>query len=307
MTSASAYGKLLIVGSVNVDMILGVLDALPRRGTEVMMERGETRIGGNAANTALALRALGGSFQLVANIGSDLFGDWVASTFPEDSPRWPRAAHATTLTVGLTHSDGERTFLTSPGHLIDLTLADLLGQLPDRAGRGDVALLCSPFLSPAVMADFDLLIGELRRRGYGVALDTGWPPDGWSPALRSRVANWLRSVDHGLINEIEALEVTGCDDGERALSALCDLAAPGATMVIKRGPQGAIAGRDGAVAAVAAPQVDVIDTIGAGDIFNAGYLLSAMRGGDLAASLRRGVEAASCAISTLPRRYGEAS
>ncbi len=299
----SAYGKLLIVGSVNVDMIMGVLDTLPRRGTEVMMQRSETRIGGNAANTAFAFRALGGAFQVAANIGRDMFGDWVAESFPQDSAHWPRSTQPTTLTVALTHSDGERTFLTSPGHLAVLTLGDLLAQIPAHAGKGDAALLCSPFLSPLLMDDFSELIAELRRRGFAVALDTGWPPEGWSPALRSRVAHWLQGVDHVLLNEIEALALTDEPTLEKALAALSRMA-PSATAVIKRGPQGAAAWRDGQVLTVSAPVVEVVDTIGAGDIFNAGYLLGCLRGAELDASLRLGVETASFAISTLPRRYG---
>ena len=128
MQLVSDYGKLLIVGSVNVDMIMGVLDDLPRRGTEIMMKQSETRVGGNAANTAFAFQALGGRFQVVANIGADMFGEWVGTAFPEDSKAWPRSALPTTLSVGLTHSDGERTFLTSPGHLASFCLADVLGQ-----------------------------------------------------------------------------------------------------------------------------------------------------------------------------------
>ena len=300
----SEYGKLLIIGSVNVDMILGVLDDLPRRGTEIMMEQSETRVGGNAANTALAFKAMGGRFQVVANIGADMFGAFVGTAFPEDSKRWPRSALATTLSVGLTHSDGERTFLTSPGHLTTFCLADVLGQIPKQAGAGDVALLCSPFLSPILLEEFGALIAELRRRGYKVALDTGWPPQGWGVEIRARVAGWLHAVDHVLINEIEALAFSGSDSLEAALDYVCGLTEPGATVVIKRGPQGAMARRGAERLSAAAPRVEVVDTIGAGDIFNAGYLHGHLCGRILATCLRLGVEAASSAISTVPRRYG---
>lgn len=304
--SVPEYGKLLIVGSVNVDMIMGVIDQLPRRGTEIMMSQSESRVGGNAANTALAFQAFGGGFQLVANIGSDMFGDWVGTAFPADSRNWPRSSLPTTLSVGLTHSDGERTFLTSPGHLTSFCLADVLKQIPASAGLGDVALLCSPFLSPILFDQFDALIAELRRRGYKLALDTGWPPQGWNDGIRARVAGWLPLVDHVLINEIEALAFAGTESLETAFETLCGLAGPDATIVVKRGPQGAVARRGAEHLSTAAPRVEVIDTIGAGDIFNAGYLHGHVSGRDLAACLRLGVEAASSAISTLPRRYGAA-
>ena len=296
-------GKLLIIGSVNVDLIMGTLDALPRRGTEIMLDQSETRVGGNAANTAFAYAAMGGRFQVVANIGADLFGDWVRAAFPEDSGRWPRSYLPTTMSVGLTHSDGERSFLTSPGHLTSFCLEDALGQIPERAGEGDIALLCSPFLSPLLMAQFDALIAALAGRGFAVALDTGWPPEGWSVETRARVGAWLSQVQHVLINEIEAHSFTGSGSLEIALERLRRVSAPGATVVIKRGPQGAVASRGEGFVAVTAPRVQVVDTIGAGDVFNAGYLHGTIAGEDLVACLEKGVEAASCAISTLPRRY----
>lgn len=304
MQLVSDNGKLLIIGSVNVDLILGVLDELPKRGTEVMMSQKETRVGGNAANTAFAFGALGGRCQIVANIGADMFGDWVGAAFPEDSARWPRSALATTISVGVTHSDGERTFLTSTGHLDSFTLENALSQIPAKAGKGDVALLCSPFLMPLLMSELDALIAELHRRGYQVALDTGWPPQGWTVEIRTRLAGWLRAADHALLSENEALAFANCDDLEQALDILSGLIGPDATLVVKCGPNGAVTRENGRTLSMPAPKVEVVDTIGAGDIFNAGYLYGHMRGESLFSRLQSGVQAASAAISTLPRRYG---
>jgi sugar/nucleoside kinase (ribokinase family) len=81
----------------------------------------------------------------------------------------------------------------------------------------------------------------------------------------------------------------------------------GAIVVVKRGPEGAIAiGADGSLVSVAAPRVTVVDTIGAGDVFNAGFLAALARGEPLAACISAGTAVASRAISTLPRSYGPA-
>ncbi|MGB3901318.1 MAG: PfkB family carbohydrate kinase, partial [Mesorhizobium sp.] len=78
-----------------------------------------------------------------------------------------------------------------------------------------------------------------------------------------------------------------------------------ALVVVKRGPDGALAiGADGAVVLAPAPRVEVVDTIGAGDVFNAAFLAALARGRALAECLATGVETASCAISTRPRSYG---
>ncbi len=79
----------------------------------------------------------------------------------------------------------------------------------------------------------------------------------------------------------------------------------GAIVVVKRGPAGAIVlDADGALHEAAAPEVDVIDTIGAGDVFNAGFLAALAQGSPLPACLEAGVAIASRAISTFPRHYG---
>jgi sugar/nucleoside kinase (ribokinase family) len=82
--------------------------------------------------------------------------------------------------------------------------------------------------------------------------------------------------------------------------------AKGATVVIKRGPEGAAAmGADGRLISAAALKVDVVDTIGAGDVFNAAFLAALAAGKPLAACLAEGTGVASRAISTSPRSYGE--
>jgi sugar/nucleoside kinase (ribokinase family) len=75
-------------------------------------------------------------------------------------------------------------------------------------------------------------------------------------------------------------------------------------VVVKRGPQGATGrSKTGETANVPAIEIEVADTIGAGDVFNAGYLLAVASGKGLIEAMRSGVETASVAISTVRRRY----
>ena len=79
----------------------------------------------------------------------------------------------------------------------------------------------------------------------------------------------------------------------------------GAAVVVKRGPDGAIAvGADGEIMKVPAPRVKVVDTIGAGDVFNAAFLAALAQERSLISCLSAAVQVASRAISTLPRDYG---
>jgi sugar/nucleoside kinase (ribokinase family) len=78
---------------------------------------------------------------------------------------------------------------------------------------------------------------------------------------------------------------------------------PGATLVVKTGSRGAIGVQGGRRFDCAAPVATAIfDTIGAGDSFNAGYLLARLNGCDLADSLAAGCNTASTIIARFPRR-----
>lgn len=97
---------------------------------------------------------------------------------------------------------------------------------------------------------------------------------------------------------------TGAATPADAAAALRALMPPGATAVVKCGAEGALAAApDGRLHHAPAPAVTVIDTIGAGDAFNASFLAAQARGADLPAALAAGTATASRAISTLPRRY----
>jgi sugar/nucleoside kinase (ribokinase family) len=293
-----------VIGNVNVDLIMGPLAPWPTPGTEIVLPQSELRVGGAAGNTGLALQAIGARYRMVCNIGDDIFGRWLSEAFGEAGRNWPTTAGGTTVSVGLTHPGDERTFLTSQGHLLAMTLADALRRLPGRAGDGDVALLCGGFLSPRLIDAYEALIAALAERGFAVALDTGWPPGGWSETTRRCVAGWLPACDHVLLNEIESCGLSGETEVEAAAHWIAGRAKPDASVIIKRGQLGASAWQNDESCQAAAPRVDVIDTVGAGDVFNAIYLHARLAGRGLAAAVAEGVAIASAAISTSPRRYG---
>ena len=297
MTAPTIY----VLGNVNIDLVMGPLAPWPHPGTEIILPEPETRAGGAAGNTALALKAMGAKYRLVCNMGDDVFGKWLGDALGESG--WPITATPTSISVGLSHPNGERTFLTSKGHLEAMTLEIALGLLPPHAAPGDAVLLAGAFLSPFLLDSYETLLGTLGGRGFTLALDTGWPVAGWTPDARRRVTGWLKSCDHVLLNEIESCGLSGETDVGAAAAWIRAHAKAGASIVIKRGERGASAWRDDVAIETVAPKVVVIDTIGAGDVFNASYLRVILAGGGLADAVGEGVAAASLAISTSPRRY----
>lgn len=303
MNTSSSGATLYVVGNINIDLIMGTLSQWPAPGTEAMLDHSALRPGGSAGNCVLALAALGTPHRAVANQGNDHFSDWLAGYFADSAPFWPRYECETSLTVGITHPDNERTFFSNQGHIVRLSQEDVLRQLPEQAAPGDRVLLCGTFLCLRLLDDYAGLLAALQSRGFSVAVDTGWPPHGWNAELRQRIAVWLKYCDYLLLNEVETL---GLADGNDLISggqALVGQLAPGGACVIKCGSEGAMLIDEHEVISRAADPVTVVDTIGAGDSFNAGFLSALLYGHNRRQALYWGVHVAGRAISSSPRQY----
>jgi sugar/nucleoside kinase (ribokinase family) len=296
---------LAIIGNVNVDIIVGDCPPTLMPGTESLVAQGDVRPAGAAGNTALAWQALGVPFQLAANAGEDMFGDWLRAIFHEHSGRWMRESCATTFSVGISHPDSERTFLTAPGHVTQLNLEQVRHVLDMPALRGGIALIVGCFLTDELTPAYPALFDLLSSNDVEVAIDTGWPVQGWTSDIRTICRGWFTHCHHLLLNESEWLSLFDVEDLERALEMAASLAPPGAALVAKRGPRGALGLRNGRSLQVSAPVVTPIDTIGAGDVFNAGYLAGIAAELDFEAAIAEGTRIASLAVSTYPRRYVE--
>lgn len=292
--------RLIVAGNANVDLVLGPVAPWPRPGTEVLVERAAWRVGGALGNTALALAGLGVPAELVWDVGDDAMGAWLATELGGTPPR--RLAAPTSVTVALAHPDGERTFVSYLGHLAfstpDALAATVAAALPD-----DVVFVGGSFLLPRWRPSLAAVLADARARGARTALDTGWPTEGWTPAARAELRAVLTHVDLFLPNLEEARGLL--DAPEAPLDELLrrlDEAVAG-RCAIKLGPEGAAWREAGRVVVAPAPNVAVVDTVGAGDTFNAALLAGLRDRLPWPDAVAAAVRAASLAVSTLPRRY----
>ncbi len=298
--------RILVVGNASVDVLIGDVTPWPLPGSEVIIDRYEWRVGGAAGNTGLALAALGVrdgiDSDVIADVGTDFLGLWLEGAMAGVA-RLTRVPYATGLTVGLTHPGGQRTFVSYLGHLVTLPEERITRALA--ASRpGDLLLLCGYFLLPDLRAKAPAILREARERGVLTTIDTGWPNEGWTAAVRDEVAALLPLTSAFLPNREEALGLAGARQDGDVESAAAELLALGAERVIvKLGADGALLlGPEGRTTR-ASLSVSVQDTVGAGDTFNAGFLAGLARGLSWAAALEPAVNAAALAISSQPRRY----
>lgn len=290
---------LLVLGNVNVDLVLGPVAGWPAIGTEIEVERAETRAGGSAGNTALALAGMDEPHLLVASTGDDPNGAFLRGEFREEWSGWIIDPGATTLTVAIVHEGGDRAFFTTPGHLQRADVKTLMEHVPPASSQGAIAILSGGFLMPAIRDDTAFILAELKRRGWQTAIDPGWPPQGWNQTTLALMADWLALADYALLNEEEMTALAG------SKASPFQTMRPDAVLVVKRGAAGVSAATKGTEISIPAPPVEVIDTVGAGDTFNAAFLAALVSGAPLPEALARGVAVASRAVSTYPRRYAD--
>jgi ribokinase len=293
-----------VIGNANLDLVGGLLANWPEHGTETFLDRADCRIGGSAANTALVLHRLGARAGLIASAGSDAVGSMIVDAFAGPLDRIALVDAPTSVTFGVLHPGAERTFFSTPGHLDRFDMAQVRGGLRDWPLDGAVALLSGAFALPALTRNSLALMRDLRARGARIAIDPGWPGDGWTAETRALMLGWIAESALVLINDKELAGLTGQGSVPHGLMAMDGQLPRTTVLVVKCGAQGAVALHDGQTHAAQSPEAEIFDTIGAGDAFNAGYLAAAQANHDIAACLAAGCAVASRVIRAFPRDGG---
>lgn len=268
------------VGDVFTDIILSDFAAWPRPGEESFAGSYRREIGGGAAITACGLARLGVDAALLAVVGAKDGDDWLADQAGArgvDVSGVRRDPHEPTgLTVSVSTPE-ERALFTYFG--ANRTLSDLLA---DDAVRGamtqarHVHLACAP--ESRLLID---VAGHLRSRNVSVSLDVGWQ-EKWLGDAESR--NALKSVDLFMPNEKEAKTITNEEEPSAIMHTFAQMGLRG--VALKLGEKGAALLWDGNTHVVETPAVEAVDTTGAGDCFNAGFIYGLLHNESPGESLR---------------------
>ena len=273
----------LVVGDANVDLVLRG-DVVPRFGqAEQLLDGAELVLGGSASIVAAGLARLGVPTALAAVVGDDEFGRFCTTALQDAGVdtthvRFDDAA-PTGISVILSAPD-DRSILTLVGSIPLLTAADVVAAV-ERTGARWVHF-ASPFLMPSFSAGIAELVAGLAASGIGTSIDTNWDPsEQWAG-----LAEVLASVDVLLPNRAElaaiaaAVAPAGSDVSTPELAA-ASVAALGARVVVKDGSAGGWSlDAAGTPVRAAGLALDVVDTTGAGDSFDAGYLAAIAHGVD---------------------------
>jgi sugar/nucleoside kinase (ribokinase family) len=290
------------LGNVLVDVLVKPVQAFPRLGELLPVDRVEVAMGGCASNTAIVLRRLGVSTALWGKIGRDFFGDYALKNLRETGVdvsalrRDPKAS--TSATLVLVNSRGQRSFLhalAANDHIAenDIPLKKLGGFQHLHVG----GYFLFPRLDGRPMAQ---ILRLARSKGLTTSLDTAWDLKGrWLKALQP----CLPHLDYFMPSEREVKKMLGhC----RLKEAGRFFTSRGVgCSIIKLGEKGAyLQTRSGGEIQAPAFKAKVVDTTGAGDSFCAGFIKGLSMGRDLGECLKLANTAGASAVEALGATTG---
>ena len=266
----------IVVGELNVDLILNELERFPEVGKEILARRMTLTLGSSAAIFASNISSLGARVAFIGRIGKDKFGEVVLESLQRnrvDVSMIKRDDHHGTGATIILNVKEDRANTTYPGAMDYLTLDDI-GE--DDLKKARHPHFSSYFLQPGMKPGVGELFRMARNLGLTTSFDMQWDPtEQWDLDIEDILPN----VNVFLPNENELIYLSGQENLEAAMDHVrpyTDI------LAIKRGSRGSIVCcRDETRDLPAFLNRSVVDAIGAGDSFNAGFIYKYIMGGPI--------------------------
>ena len=257
----------LVVGELNVDLILNQIESFPELGKEKIARQMNITLGSSSAIFASNLSSLGARVSFIGKIGNDQFGDVVLQSLKSKGVDIGSIQKSDALNTGATvvlNFNEDRAMITHPGAMENLSL----NNIPlDKFSKGRHLHFSSYFLQPGIQKDLATLFKLAKEAGLTTSFDAQWDPnEKWDINL----SGVLPYVDIFLPNEKEICYLTGKTTVEEAVDSIKHLAN---IILIKMGNKGSVCWHKGEFFHKEPfLNKNVVDAIGAGDSFNAGFI-----------------------------------
>ncbi|HRJ70402.1 MAG TPA: ribokinase, partial [Beijerinckiaceae bacterium] len=276
----SDAARIAVLGSVNVDLVVRA-GRLPRPGETLHGESFTLALGGKGANQACAAARLGADVCFIARTGTDGFGDFACDRLAAFGLGLDHLARESAVGAGIAviavDSRGENAITIVSGANARLSPADAEAARAELSGSAVLLVQCE--------TPFDASLAAARivaSAGGRVILDPAPAPQAGIPVDLMALADLVTP------NETEAALLTGIPvrDRDSALAAARALRESGArAAVVKLGGAGLVYADADSEGFLPPFAVRVVDTVAAGDCFNAGLAVALAGGANLLAAL----------------------
>ena len=287
-----------VYGDVNIDLVVPGVERLPEPGVEQEVPVMETFVGGGAALFTLGVAKLGLRPVFQGSVGRDMYGASIRDTFRrlgvDDALLLDSDDKKTGISSSFT-TEKDRCFLTYRGTNEGLSLKHLrLDQLP--AARH---IHVTGYEGISNHAEYLDMLTKIHALGdVTVSFDVGWDMTG---VWHEGIFDLLPMIDVLFMTETECQHYTRCEDVEAGARKLAERAG---MAVIKLGRKGAMAIRNGERFFAPAYTVKAVDTTGAGDSFNAGFVYGFLQGLPMEECLKCGNGCGALSVTALGGNTG---
>ncbi len=257
----------IVVGELNVDLILNQVEKFPVVGKEVLASQMTLTLGSSSAIFASNLNTLGSPVTYIGKLGQDNFGDHIVNALRGKGVDTGNIifsiSEATGASIILNFME-DRAMVTYPGAMSNLTIHDITDEALLSAKHLHVS---SVFLQLGLKPDLVQLFKRAKDLGLTTSMDPQWDPaEVWDLPL----SELLPYVDVFMPNGTELKALTKTYDLDTAIQSINKL---GNIIVIKDGNKGAyLCEGETVVYQPAFLNTKVVDSIGAGDSFDAGFI-----------------------------------
>jgi sugar/nucleoside kinase (ribokinase family) len=255
----------VVIGDVNIDLVVVGCNELPLPGQEIYVEKMLVHVGGGAALFTLSLAKLGLKLAFTGVLGNDSYGKFILEQFHQYEIDTTSIKISKSSNTGISiaiNPEKDRSFITYAGSNAELNLQQL--DLEAVALGRHVHL--TGYKGRQNHHEFLKLVQSLKNAGLTLSCDIGWDDTGeWYKGI----FEIMKHIDVFFMNETEAQHYSGCmrnDESIRFLAQYSD------QIVVKLGAEGAMVIKNGNFSSQPGYSVKCIDTTGAGDSFNAGYI-----------------------------------
>jgi sugar/nucleoside kinase (ribokinase family) len=257
----------LVVGELNVDIILNDIQGFPHIGKEIISREMNTTLGSSSAIFASNLSALNIDVAFLGKIGADNFSHIVLESLEKKGVNTDLIIRSASYKTGLTvvmNFGMDRANITFPGAMELLVGADITDDMLRKAKHLHVS---SIFMQPGLKPDLHKLFQRAKKLNLTTSMDPQWDP---SEKWEIDLLQLLPYVDVFMPNVEEFKQLTNSSDLESGLKKINPYSN---TVVIKDGEKGAYLWyNDRLIFKPAFLNEQVVDCIGAGDSFDAGFI-----------------------------------
>lgn len=282
----------LVVGDLNVDLIMNKINKMPQIGEEQLADEMNLTMGGSTAIFACNIAKLGSKVEFVSKLGDDSFGKFLLDELTSNNVGNDSVLIDNSLRTGVTtifFIDDDRMMVTYPGSMEHLSVDEISNKILQSSRHIHTSAI---FFQPLLKKGLTQLFKRAKKLGLSTSMDTQWDPnETWDIDLE----NILPNLDFFLPNEDEFIRLADKPDLNSALNSL---AHHDTCFVIKRGEKGVLMFHKGNKTLLKSlPTPKIVDTIGAGDSFNAGFIHAYLQGLRLEKCLEFGNKTAAVSIT----------